>query len=472
MQALIYAIAEHQSFGLDDIKNALKDKDASRIEKFFHALEDFAKNENNRYFLGYKSKNKLKAKNYVGIIQTKYGTLEILPKCFEIQNISQEIQKHYQPHYTKEELQKHYQIATFQKQDFDLPQAQNSIQSGRHLLIAFLKTLKKLPFKHSQTTALHTDKLPLLDIFIQNFCKEFKILCQKGICHDYVSTQDNHPYLKGKLLFKEQISHNLIHKERFFTQSDAYLADIAQNRIIKSTLLFLKTKVASIGMHFELQKCLEIFEEIPPSYDINQDFKQCKSSRHFAYYERILSWCKIFLQNRSFAPYGGKDQNFALLFAMEKLFESYVATMLIRNNPNLSITLQSQKQFLIRNKEERLFALKPDIVIKDKGVIKILDTKWKILNHSSDERKYGISQNDLYQMWAYACAYEAREVWIIYPLCEKTKALYHQTRQMQWHFDASRHLSFCQDQSIKSDADMQVEFQGVQVRILFAPLEF
>lgn len=70
-----FSIIEHQAFSKEDLQGIFKEK----AKKFYQELEDFAKNNEN--FLGFKNKNTLTAKNYVGIIQTKSGVLEILPKC-------------------------------------------------------------------------------------------------------------------------------------------------------------------------------------------------------------------------------------------------------------------------------------------------------------------------------------------------------------------------------------------------------
>lgn len=89
MKPLTFTIIEFQSFGIDEITKAwIEPRDEGcegtkeRAKKFFHTLEDFAKGKNNGSFLKYHGKHKLKAQNYEGIIETKYGTLEILPKCF------------------------------------------------------------------------------------------------------------------------------------------------------------------------------------------------------------------------------------------------------------------------------------------------------------------------------------------------------------------------------------------------------
>ncbi|WP_110558660.1 5-methylcytosine restriction system specificity protein McrC [Helicobacter cinaedi] len=85
-------IAEYQSFGLEDIQKILescKIKDfKQKAQKIFQELKDFASDEKHNHFLAYKTKNTLKAKNYVGTIQTKSGfCIDILPKTFNGEKI-------------------------------------------------------------------------------------------------------------------------------------------------------------------------------------------------------------------------------------------------------------------------------------------------------------------------------------------------------------------------------------------------
>ena len=57
-----------------------------------------------------------------------------------------------------------------------------------------------------------------------------------------------------------------------------------------------------------------------------------------------------------------------------------------------------------------MFALRPDIVVDNDIVI---DTKWKTLN--PDDGVVGVKQSDVYQMLAYAHAYRAERVILLYP---------------------------------------------------------
>ncbi|EAL5249562.1 restriction endonuclease, partial [Campylobacter jejuni] len=183
-----------------------------------------------------------------------------------------------------------------------------------------------------------------------------------------------------------------------------------------------------------------------------------KISRHFDYYENLLLWCKIFLKNESFMPYHGKNEAFALLFPMEKIFEDYVAYMLKKVNPTQDIKVQNSGKYLISKNDENCFMLKPDLYIENKT---ILDTKWKIPNDSEDEKKQGIAQSDLYQMFAYACKFKIYDIKLVYPLCEKTQHLQRKIAEKFFVFKASEHLYF-KEQGQKD----------IKVQVCFAPLPF
>ncbi|STA73548.1 5-methylcytosine-specific restriction enzyme subunit McrC [Campylobacter lari] len=465
-----FSIIEYQAFSKEDLKEIFKEK----AEIFYKELEDFAKN--NESLLGFKNKNTLKAKNYVGIIQTKSGVLEILPKCTNLKKYTAN-NKSKSKLFLKENFKKTYTIdnnnelstkfSYFQDckiftntkiKDFKNLKIKKFYSLAKtnfcpkNLLINMLKTLKNSPFKKSQISSLQIAKMPLFEVFITMFLDEFDSVYKKGLMRSYVSSEENRTFLKGKLLFNEHIKSNLIHKERFFTSSDEFVLDIAPNRLIKSTLNFLKSKTSS--NKFKIIKAMQMLDEVEFSTNYEKDFS-FKISRHFDYYENILSWCKIFLQNKTFTLYKGKNEAFALLFPMEKLFENYVAYMFKLANPSKNIKTQSSGKYLISKNDEKCFMLKPDLYIENKM---ILDTKWKIPDDNEDEKKHSISQSDLYQMFAYANKYEIKEIYLIYPLCERTFDLREKLKTKDIKFLAQGFLKACNEH--------------VKLKVFFAPLPF
>ncbi|EII8776376.1 restriction endonuclease [Campylobacter coli] len=464
-----FSIIEHQAFSKEDLQGIFKEK----AKKFYQELEDFAKNNEN--FLSFKNKNTLKAKNYVGIIQTKSGVLEILPKCTNLDsyknstdslNVAKEKLKNAYVINDKNELFTRFSysqdcklLKDIKVKDFKnvkIKKWHSFVFNPKTLLINMLKTLKNSPFKKSQISSLQISKMPLLEVFIAMFLDELDGVYKKGLKKDYISIEENRNFLKGKLQFSQHLKQNLVHKERFFTQSDEFMLDIAPNRLIKSTLNLLKSKTTH--HKFKIIKALEMFDEVGFSVNYEKDFTY-KISRHFDYYENLLSWCKIFLQNQTFAPYKGKNEAFALLFPMEKLFEDYVAHMLKKANPTQNIKTQSSGKYLISKKGEKCFMLKPDLYIENET---ILDTKWKIPD-SNEDKKHGIAQSDLYQMFAYACKFKIHDIKLIYPLCERTMNLQDTIKELE--FNANEHLAFLND----NDGPLKT---NIKVQVIFAPLPF
>lgn len=63
-----------------------------------------------------------------------------------------------------------------------------------------------------------------------------------------------------------------------------------------------------------------------------------------------------------------------------------------------------------------MFQLRPDLLLTDGGHQWVMDTKWKMLK-GDRSTKYGLSQADLYQLFAYGQRYlnGAGDLFLIYP---------------------------------------------------------
>lgn len=391
-------IAEWQSFGKDEIKATIADMDDEKAQKIFDELKAFANQkgnfddrEGNHIFLTPYRNNQLKARNYVGLIQTKSGfCLEILPKTFRTANENEGFEKH-----------------------------QDKINEAKDILLNMLKTLKNSPFKQSHISNLKTQNAHLLEIFVIMFLNELEMLIKKGLKSDYIECEQNRKFLKGKLLFTQNLKHNFAHKERFFTASDEFSSNIAPNKLIKSTLLLLSTRHFSTKTNARIMQSRFVFDEISPSQNYDKDFAKCVNLRHFKAYELILLWCKIFLKKQTFTAYQGSEKAFALLFDMNELFESFVAWHLKRYVAHKQCeykvkTQDTGKHLLLENDKENKFRIRPDIVgYKNNKANFIADTKWKILNFSRND--YGVSQSDLYQVFAYLSKYQCQNGILIYP---------------------------------------------------------
>ncbi len=322
-----------------------------------------------------KAKDYIRVKNYVGVIETRdHTSIEILPKIF-IENSSDE------------------KIET------------------RKVFLRMLRHLRNSPFKSIDRAQLKTARFPILEIFIHTFLMELEVLIKCGIRKHYMNKNENEKYLKGSLDFSKQIQYNLIHKERFFVNYDEFSSDIPQNRIIKSCLIFLSKKSRSPKNKIKISNYLSLFDEINEPKHIIKDFIAIQdSNRLFTHYDQVLQWAKVFLKGESFTNFKGSNLNKAILFPMERIFEDYVGHGFKKYWNDYDVSLQDRGKSLVeRHRGSSKFNLRPDIVISKRGSCIVLDTKWKLIDQERSNKNYGISQADMYQLFAYGKKYINRE---------------------------------------------------------------
>lgn len=322
------------------------------------------------------------AKNYVGVITMNDGTtIEILPKIFSREAI------------TEEKVKK--------------------------LLIDMLKTLRNTPFKFLQSTNVNIDKLNIFEIFIRMFLDEVFFIVKRGLKRDYETVSSNENVFKGKMIFAEQIKHNYAHKERSFVEYDEFSTNRAENKILKSTLSYLYKCTTSSKNKSDIKTLVNVFNNVDDSTDYQADFAKIVPDRKMTDYQTALMWSRVFLIGKSFTSFSGSETAFALLFPVETLFESYIATLLKKELGNKGFSVSAQdRQYHLFDEPDKKFLMRPDIVItnKEDNSVFIIDTKWKMLSDS--KHNYGISQADMYQMYAYQKKYSAINVTLLYPKTE------------------------------------------------------
>jgi len=324
------------------------------------------------------------AKNYVGVITMDDGTtIEILPKIFSHEAVTE--------------------------------------GKVKKLLVDMLKTLRNAPFKSLQSTNVNIERMNIFEIFIRMFVDEVFYIVKRGLKCDYETIQSNESVFKGKMMFAGQIKHNYAHKERSFVEYDEFNTNRAENKILKSTLSYLYKCTASSKNKTDIKTLLNAFSDVDESVDYQADFSKIVPDRKTVDYQTALLWSKVFLMGKSFTSFSGSEVAFALLFPMEMLFESYIAAQLKKMLGHSGYTLSAQDKTYHLFDEPRKFLMKPDIVIKNKalGQVFVLDTKWKVL--SDAKANYGISQTDMYQMYAYQKKYTSENVTLLYPLTEKVE---------------------------------------------------
>ena len=373
----------------DNFKYLHKEAFADLVE-FIH---EFAGDEENADALdfmrvGYKRNvgDTVTIKNYVGLIQMKNG----------------------------------YQIQVLPKISFGTGEDQRNVKTKRTFL-KMLRSMKDFPSKVFNDASLKIDKMNLYEIFINMYLQEVRQLVKHGIKSAYVQQEDNLRYYKGKLQVSKHIRENIAHGERFYVTYDEFHPNRAENKLVKSTLLKLQKLTDSAENSKEIRQLLTAFEMVEPSVNYQKDFSKVSIDRNTSDYKMLMQWSKVFLLNKSFTIFSGKDRSRTLLFPMESVYESYVAQNMKKvMGPNgWNVSTQDKGHYLFVEPRKQ-FSLRPDIVLEKEGRVIVMDTKWKKLINN-ERKNYGISQADMYQMYAYSKKYKTSEIWLLYPSSDEMR---------------------------------------------------
>ena len=364
--------AERIGLGLDE----LKDLKEFALE---HQRDDLG---NYRPVLTVRN-GKLKAGNYVGIIETRKGTvLEILPKV-----------------------------------DFA-----GCDENTKRVLFEMLRTwrgFKSLAvFNESQINAVR--RFNMLEVFVHLFLNNLVMLTQRGLARNYQPLEENLPCLRGRILFPQHIRENASNRARFYVGYDEFSANRPANRLIHSTIDRLIGTARQPGNQQLLHQLRIGFSDIPLSTHPQSDWDRHQVDRTIRHYDAVMQWVGLFLFNYGLTTFTGKHVNHALLFPMWEIFEDFVAASFRRHGKNLSVRQQGPMKPLASRGNAGVFYMKPDISLMSGGKAEfILDTKWKRINAEDGDLKRGVNQADMYQMFVYGKKYGCSKVALVYPKTEQ-----------------------------------------------------
>lgn len=322
----------------------------------------------------------LRLDSYVGVLETPCGTrLEILPKHFE---------------YGDCEVQ------------------------SRALLRRMIQRSLNLKPRKVGPAALELYNAPLSEWVMGQFLAAFDHLIKRGMRFDYQRIEEEQRYLRGQLNVVAQMRQPPARQQFFQVRHDIFVADRAENRLLKLALERV-CKTTQEPTNWRLAHELRsLLHEVPASCLVREDFRAWGTDRLMAHYLPIKPWCELILNQQMPIAVAGEWQGISLLFPMEKLFERYFEAWLRRSlPPEAKLTSQASSEYLCEHNHGRMFRLEPDLLVRQGSQCWVLDTKWKRLNAADRDKKYGLSQSDFYQLFAYGQKYLQGhgELVLIYP---------------------------------------------------------
>ena len=363
---------------LDGLEDFLDDIWESREKNSFYLDEE---NESSQKFLRFIGKtNEIKSNKYVGVIYFNGNKINLLPKIFY---------------------------------DSDRDYSTDEVSQIQNHILWWLSYCRKIKFPNYQAS-LGNSKSDFFEVLIYIFSKYTRELLNSSIYQQYEEVNRELSFIKGRLNTSQYINENLS-KGRWHKLNcsyDAFVFDNEFNRIIKHVTTLLFNVTTSTENKKNLREILFILDEVTEERATAEQCSKISFNPMFGEFETVRDYCKLFLSNCVSFDYKNDLKLFAFLLPMEYVFEDFIFGFIEKELESVRAKSQRSDTYL---DEDRTFNLKPDLWIKTAKKSLVADTKYKIVYSDDKDPKKGISQNDLYQMLAYAVRFEVDEIILFYP---------------------------------------------------------
>jgi 5-methylcytosine-specific restriction enzyme subunit McrC len=319
--------------------------------------------------------NGVKFKEYVGVIQVRNLTIEILPKI--------------------------------DRNEFD----ENAWQG---ILLDMLRECHWMRVHSHEKASLQYKHNSILDAYLEIYLNACERLLHEGLVKKYRKEESNLFALKGKLKFSQHIRRNLVHEERFFTEHALYDRNNLYNQILLKALKVIPKFTVSAVIRDKLSRLLLDFPELPDVSVTAETFQKLTYDRKTERYKEAMEIAAMLLLNYRPDIRGGHNHVLAILFDMNELWEEYFFRRLRASlPPGWQIQSQPRKAFWALNDSHQPKQIKPDIVLTNPNRQNmVIDTKWKTPNG------FIPSDDDLKQMFVYNEYWNAQHGILLYPLNE------------------------------------------------------
>ncbi|MFC2176671.1 McrC family protein [Bacteroidota bacterium] len=380
MNLFEYQNKEVLSDSFDGLEGFLDDVWKNREKSSFYMDSEEKRVESQRFLDFLHKSGQVKSTKYVGVIHFNGQKINLLPKIFF---------------------------------DGKTEYGETEVCQMQNHILWWLSYCRKIKFPNYQAS-MGSMKSDFFEVLIYLFAKYTRELLNNSIYQQYEEVDRELSFIKGRLNTNEYIRENLStgRWHKLNCTYDAFVMDNQFNRIIKfvTNQLFGVTGNAETKKH--LREILFILDEVS---DVPATASQCASIQFnpmFKDFETVRDYCYLFLSNSVSFNYKNELKLFAFLLPMEYVFEDFIFGFIDKELEEVRAKAQRSDTHL---DEGKAFNLKPDLhlIVGSKSVI--ADTKYKIVYSDEKDPKKGISQNDLYQMLAYAVRFKVEEIILFYP---------------------------------------------------------
>ena len=298
-----------------------------------------------------------------------------------------------------------------------LPKIDRENDAVRKALIRMLAVALDVRIAAGELSALDTQRRDLLELLARLFADRLLAAVRRGLPRRYIAHEDDLPVLRGRLNVTRQVTHLAVRPDRLACRYDELSEDTPLNRVLKAAVKRLARLVSAPANIRSLAELAARFEAVSDSpHPLREAVRLDRTNTAFHDLHRMAC---LFLHDEWQSTTSGAADGFALLFPMNELFEKFVGRCLKRALAPGAVRLQPGGRHAITDADGGpLFTIRPDAVFDAPDRTIVFDTKWK--NLKPDKEDLGVEQGDVYQMLAYARAWDATRVILLYPWRKET----------------------------------------------------
>ncbi len=269
-----------------------------------------------------------------------------------------------------------------------------------------------------------------IEVYIHTFAKRLVQLLRRHPPKNYVNVIENTCFLKGRILFPENVRKNLVHQERVICEFDEFTEDNLINQAFRSVVSNL-INVSSVPENRKLlQRASQLLEGVQQKVITYSDVRNLQIPKKDKALSSVFSLAKMFIRYTQPELYRGQQSSIAILIDMNELFEDFIFQLISKNRDAIGIKdvfFQKGQRLVsgLRNigetafTEKNMFNTYQDIVVEfENGKRLTIDTKYKLIGDGG-KAHFGISNADVYQILTYRELNGGSDVMLLYPRNEE-----------------------------------------------------
>lgn len=292
---------------------------------------------------------------------------------------------------------------------------------ARDNLLVMLAEAGAVPVRSRDLADLDARSAPLHETLVALYAKSLRAELLRGLDRGYIAQEEDLRVLRGKLIIGRHIARKTARRERFSCAYDEFTADTELNRLLKASCRALTNLARSKGAREALSHCLLMLDDVADEHDVRGLLKRVRLTRQNERFSKAFEFCRLLFEQLAPNARAGERRVHSLLFDMDRIFEGFIAALIMRaardagGEFRVFPQAKARRRYLMEGEGGGgILNLRPDILIeRSDGELIIIDTKWKSLRGRSAQAR--IAAADLYQLYAYTRRFDASRSILLLP---------------------------------------------------------